>query len=1486
MKKLLLSISFIVCFFAGFSQSIVNRSTGANTLNDPNLFTSKSFRPPVFADTTAANAVVSLDSCGKVIFTYDVMALWTRACSPKRWERVGGSISFENSSSITFSGTGSSTVPVVADVNVSTQGGNALQSTGQGLYVREFIQDGIIQPGVTSWISNYDYDVSPAIGVIGGVRYVSDWTPITLPTADPLLDRIDLVVFNAGGTITVIPGTPADDPQKPIVDPATQLEMGFIVVTANTTAPPVPPIQDFIYINNVEWTTLSSNARINPASTNFPYSVPLDIQFTAAQNGDNIRFTSVVPPTIANFNIVTLKIRSASIWANDSKAELQWYSGATPIGNPVAIANEAFGFTSTNLSGYQIVSILLNQFGSLSNVTALLITVRTTGGRTISLYIDDIQLQNGILPPIGYTANNAVTLTGNNFQWGGSLIQNTSIAAGPYTSTINATSANVTTYGLNVVNVIGGGVRGVSTSSAGVLGTSSAVTFAGVSGSNSAGGPGGQFLTLGSANNNVLSSVLVQRSNSIAPAAGMGAAIEFDLSGTTSPTSANLRSNRIISEWTTPTTGLQTSEFTITGVSSAVESDLFTLSGSGALKLNKYLLNAFPGTAVNNLAIDATGNVITVATGGGGIAGITADNGLTATSSTNVQLGGTLLASTTINGDTFPLFITSTTAGASTLTVTGNINSGIALSVTGNAGRAIVATSSGTSDAVTLSSTNTGATALNVTSASTSTTGSPTVVFRRTGNSGVPDLLQFQNTTSPSAVGLGSSIAFLGLTTGSNHRQGSLRFIWTDNVQATRVSQFIIEGVNNAVAEDLFTLSGSGATRLNKYGISTFTGTPATYAAFDATGNIIEVSGIGSGPVITADNGLTKNSATNVQLGGTLLANTGIATGAFTLAMSTSTALASPFTSTATTGNAISGTATTGIAIAGNSQGASNATGQFQNTGAGIAGRFIGNGTTVLWAETNPASTNTVIRTILFDRKTSGTAADGIGNSIEIGNEKSDGNTSVSTQLISKWTTATAGAEISQFIITGVNGAVTGDILTLNGNKTIKANGYGTGGITGTAAFALAVDADGDIIEIALGGGGGGTVNSVAGTLNRITSTGGTDPILDISASYVGQASITTLGTITTGVWNGTAIGDTYISSATTWNAKQTGDATLTALAGLTITNGSIIYGTGADAFVVLAGGTNGQVLTMSGSVPAWVTLGTGGTVSNITGVTANGFAWSIANPTTTPALTLSVSITGMLKGNGTAISAAVAGTDYLTPTGSAALLTSFPTFNQNTTGSAATLTTSRNINGVAFNGSADITITSAAGTLTGTTLNATVVNSSLTSVGTITTGTWQGTAIGLGFGGTGLTSGGTANQMLGMNAAGNASQYKTFSSSNGITITHSVGGVAFANTFNPTPQTLADGATITWNVASGGNAKVTLAGTGRTLSIPAPVAGYTYTIEITQGSGGSKTITTWPTGTTWSGSNTLSTTAGDVDVVVFYYSGTGYRAVMTTDYD
>ena len=66
---------------------------------------------------------------------------------------------------------------------------------------------------------------------------------------------------------------------------------------------------------------------------------------------------------------------------------------------------------------------------------------------------------------------------------------------------------------------------------------------------------------------------------------------------------------------------------------------------------------------------------------------------------------------------------------------------------------------------------------------------------------------------------------------------------------------------------------------------------------------------------------------------------------------------------------------------------------------------------------------------------------------------------------------------------------------------------------------------------------------------------------------------------------------------------------------------------------------------------------GTTGTVSTVSVVSANGFAGSVANATTTPAITLTTSISGVLKGNGTAISAATAGTDYLAPPSGTSIL-------------------------------------------------------------------------------------------------------------------------------------------------------------------------------------------------------------------------------------
>jgi hypothetical protein len=110
--------------------------------------------------------------------------------------------------------------------------------------------------------------------------------------------------------------------------------------------------------------------------------------------------------------------------------------------------------------------------------------------------------------------------------------------------------------------------------------------------------------------------------------------------------------------------------------------------------------------------------------------------------------------------------------------------------------------------------------------------------------------------------------------------------------------------------------------------------------------------------------------------------------------------------------------------------------------------------------------------------------------------------------------------------------------------------------------------------------------------------------------------------------------------------------------------------GTGTATPALVAG----SGVTISGSWPnqTIAATGSGGTVTAVSVATANGFAGTSSGGTT-PALTLSTSVTGVVKGNGTALSAASAGTDYVAP-GTATNFTALQTFTGSSSSLAAKL--------------------------------------------------------------------------------------------------------------------------------------------------------------------------------------------------------------------
>lgn len=113
---------------------------------------------------------------------------------------------------------------------------------------------------------------------------------------------------------------------------------------------------------------------------------------------------------------------------------------------------------------------------------------------------------------------------------------------------------------------------------------------------------------------------------------------------------------------------------------------------------------------------------------------------------------------------------------------------------------------------------------------------------------------------------------------------------------------------------------------------------------------------------------------------------------------------------------------------------------------------------------------------------------------------------------------------------------------------------------------------------------------TVTGTVDRITVTGSVDTgyAIDLAANYVGQTSIHTLGSITTGTWDANTI------------AVAKGGTGLTSYA-----SGDILYATGATTLERLAKGTSLQFLRMNAgaTAPEYATL-----VASVIGFSDEGF--------------------------------------------------------------------------------------------------------------------------------------------------------------------------------------------------------------------------------------------------------------------------------------
>ena len=249
--------------------------------------------------------------------------------------------------------------------------------------------------------------------------------------------------------------------------------------------------------------------------------------------------------------------------------------------------------------------------------------------------------------------------------------------------------------------------------------------------------------------------------------------------------------------------------------------------------------------------------------------------------------------------------------------------------------------------------------------------------------------------------------------------------------------------------------------------------------------------------------------------------------------------------------------------------------------------------------------------------------------------------------------------------VTGILPSANGGTGVDNGTKTITLGGNLT--TSGAFATTLTATADSNVTLPTTG-----ILATLAGT-ETLTNKTLTSPTL--TAPVLGTPA------------SGTLTNATGLPIATGVSGLGTGIATALA----TPSSANIL------AAVTDETGTGALVFATS---PTLVTPTLGvATATSINGLTptAQTTGFTIAGGTTSKTLTVSGDAT--VSGTNTG--------DQTTITGNA--------------GTSTKLATARKINTVDFDGSADITVTAAAGTLTGTSLNSTVTGSSLTSVGTLT---------------------------------------------------------------------------------------------------------------------------------------------------------------------
>ncbi len=313
---------------------------------------------PKYVDTITANLYKTKLYAGSIIFTTGDGNYWYRSADAARWLLFGNSVT--NclgtqliSGSITWSGSG-----LIFDA------------------------------------TDLDYSIICT-------RYSSSATTLTLSTADPTYARIDKLYADITGNVGVITGTPAPNPQEPVINPLSQLDMGIVYIPAGSTVP-AGTTQTIIYNENVEFIGTSDVPSINFAYATNPYIGSLSTYLPSAPNSSYVEWQSNgIDYLFSDAQYLKFWVRLNADFTVDPLSFLDVtfeYTDVT-VSQTLAVGNGDYNMDYSLINQWQLVSIPLTgitTFGTDFNSVHFVINSAPTSFQLDYVYL----LETATVPPV------------------------------------------------------------------------------------------------------------------------------------------------------------------------------------------------------------------------------------------------------------------------------------------------------------------------------------------------------------------------------------------------------------------------------------------------------------------------------------------------------------------------------------------------------------------------------------------------------------------------------------------------------------------------------------------------------------------------------------------------------------------------------------------------------------------------------------------------------------------------------------------------------------------------------------------------------------------------------------------------------------------------------------------------------------------------------------------------------------------------------